>query len=462
MSAPATGPTGARRARPGWRRRLDDALTDASAWTVFAVVAGPLLAVYLATASYAMPQSPDIVAAALPAWQLAERGTLALDDHAGDNPWLVDTGERIVSNRQPGVIAWALPFYALAPDTSADDPPLGPAGVAAAVAAALAMGVLALVFRTLVPPPAAVAAALVAGLGTATWTVSADGLWPHGPGQLWLALGMLALRGAHFARAGLGFAAAILTRPNAAVVAAVTGLYAAWRQRSLRPAVLVGAASAAGVAVLVAYNTLVFGSPSLTGGYPSDFTDRLTTMTLTRYAENVVGTLVSPSRGVLVLSPFLLVLAPGLRAAWRAAPDWVRGSALGGLVYLLLHLRMNRFWGGTNFFSYRYPLEALTLAAPLLLLAYREWAARTRGRRRWLAAAVAAAVGVHALGAVYFTAPLDPRDPWTEPAILPVAAAAGPVVVAAVAAAVVAVAVLAGRRAPDRRRGTGARLAPDR
>ncbi|HVL98872.1 MAG TPA: hypothetical protein VM324_06255 [Egibacteraceae bacterium] len=436
MTAPATGRG----------RAVREALDAAPTWKLFTAVAGPLLAVYLATASYGIPQSPDPIAAAMPAWQLVERGTLSLDASVGDNPWLVDTGERVVSNRQPGVIAWGVPFYALWPLPAADDLPMAPAGVAAAVAAALAMGVLALVLRHLVAPTEAMVAALVAGLGTATWTVSADGLWPHGPSQLWLGLALLALAGTRYVAAGLGFTAAIVTRPNAAVLAAVVGLYLAWRQRSVRPAVLVGAASVLGVVALVAYNTAVYGSPSIAGGYPSDFTDRLTTMTWLTYAENVVGTFVSPGRGILVLSPFLLVLAPGLRAGWRAAPSWVRGSALAGVLYLALHLRMNRFSGGTNFFSYRYPIESLTLAAPLLVLAWREWVAGSARRMRWLATAVAASFGVHALGALFFTAPLDPRSPWTEPAIVPVARAAGPLLVGAAVAAVAAVWVAAGRR----------------
>lgn len=451
MRSPAT-----RRARglPALRAALD----DGPAWRLFAAVALPLLVVYLATASYAMPQSPDPVAAAMPARQLAEHGTLSLDGDTDDNPWLVETGGRVVSNRQPGVILWGVPFYALAPGDSSGPLPLGPAGVAAAASAALAMGVLALALRRVAPGSTAAAAAGVAGLATATWTVSADGLWPHGPAQLWLALALVAVGAERHVHAGLAYAAALLTRPNTAVMAAVSGLYLSWTRRSVRPALLVGAASGLGLAALVAYNTVVFGEPSISGGYPDDFTDRLTAMTVRTYAENVVGTLVSPGRGVLVLSPFLLVLVPGLRSAWRAAPDWVRASALAGLVYMALHLRMNRFWGGTNFFSYRYPIEALTLAAPLLVLAWRQWAARTPRRRRWMATAVAASVAVHALGAVYFTAPLSPRSPWTQPSIVPVVGAAGPWVVGAAAVAVLAVWAVAGRV----RGGSRAGCAPSR
>jgi hypothetical protein len=45
--------------------------------------------------------------------------------------------------------------------------------------------------------------------------------------------------------------------------------------------------------------------------------------------------------GLFVWSPFLLALLPGLRPAWRAAPDWVQGFALTGGAYLLVHWNLN-------------------------------------------------------------------------------------------------------------------------
>ncbi len=67
--------------------------------------------------------------------------------------------------------------------------------VAGAVSAALAMATLHLAFRRLTSPTTAVVAALIGGTATATWRISADQLWPHGPAQLWLALGVLSLAG---------------------------------------------------------------------------------------------------------------------------------------------------------------------------------------------------------------------------------------------------------------------------
>ncbi len=106
-------------------------------------------------------------------------------------------------------------------------------------------------------------------------------------------------------------------------------------------------------------------------------------------------------RGFLVWSPFLLVLLPGLPAGWRAAPAWVRSAAVGGLVYLLLQYGANRFSGGDGHFTYRYPLEMLTAASPLLVLSARHWTLQTRLRRKALLFTVVASIEAPAVSAIY-------------------------------------------------------------
>lgn len=384
----------------------------------------PLLAVYLATATYDGLQSPDPLAAAIPAWQLATHGTLDLDAFEGLLPWFVQGQDHVVSDRMPGIIFFGVPFYWLLP-TSASGLTLGPAAVAAATASAGAVTVLHGLLRRLVPTSTALAAALVAGLATATWTVSADGLWPHGPNQLWLATTLVFLAAGGWSVSGLCLGLAVVTRPHTAFVAAVAGLYASWRRRSLKPAILIGVVSLAGVVVVVAYHNLMFGEPSLLGGYAQREAALLPPSGLFEYAQGLAGTLVSPDRGVLVLSPFLVLLLPGLRRAWRVAPDWVRAGALSGVVYMLVQLALNRFSGGHNFYSYRLPLEMLTLSAPLLVLAWREWTAQTAPRRRAFDVLVCVSLLTHTLGALYWTPTFDERSPWTNLKALEAATSAG-------------------------------------
>jgi len=280
-------------------------------------------------------------------------------------------------------------------------PPVAPAAIASALSVALAMGFLALTFRRFTGPRLALGAAYLAGLGTTAWSVAADALWQHGPGMMWIALGLV-LCVDHLLSSGLAFGAAILTRPHAALIPAATGLYQSIKQRSVRPAVWIGLGSAAGLALLVVINNALFGEPSISGGYPSTFREQALSFDVPHFLWNVLGALFGPLHGLLIWSPFLIVLVPGLRAAWRAAPGWVRGASLGGVLYLLLQLKANRYSGGGGFAAYRYPLEALTAAAPLLLLAYTEWVAKRPRAARLFSFTVKASICIHAVYAVVF------------------------------------------------------------
>jgi hypothetical protein len=91
------------------------------------------------------------------------------------------------------------------------------------------------------------------------------------------------------------------------------------------------------------------------------------------YLANVWGALFDISHGLIVWAPFLLILFPGIPSVWKQAPDWVKGAAIGGAVYLLVQLKANRFSGGEGHFGYRYPLEALMAAAPLFALSAQRW-----------------------------------------------------------------------------------------
>jgi alpha-1,2-mannosyltransferase len=160
----------------------------------------------------------------------------------------------------------------------------------------------------------------------------------------------------------------------------------------------------AGLAALIAFNNHVFGTPSVTGGYGDSFDARTSSLDVLEYVGNIALALVHPVRGLLVYSPFLVMLIPGIPAAWRAAPAWVRGSAVGGLLYLLLQLKANRYSGGAGFWGYRYPLESLAASASLWMLAYTEWLRdRSLVVQRLFVYTVVASVVLTAVGALYFS-----------------------------------------------------------
>lgn len=367
-------------------------------WATFLLVLVPLLGIY-SVSNEREHQNVDAIAAALPAWRIATHGDLTLDEHANLGvPWLVNTGERVVSQRPPGTILTGVPFYLVAQsDVKNGLPSLTPSAFAGTVTAALAMAMLHVAFRRLVSASAAVVAALVAGLATSTWTISSDQLWPHGPVQLWMATAVVLMGSRRHLATGLAFAMAIFTRPVTAFAAAGTGLSLGWLRRHWKPVAAIGGGALLGVAALSLYNITVFDTRApINPFYGGNVVGNSLSRSPGWYAANVGAMLVAPLHGILLWSPLLLVLAPGLRRAWAVAPEWVRSAAVGGAFYMLVHLWLNRQSGGLAY-NYRYPLAMLTLAAPLLLLAYREWVARSGPRvKRYFAIAVGISVTIQA------------------------------------------------------------------
>ncbi len=374
-------------------------------WRVFLAVAGPLFGIYLATTMWGPGYGVDAFTHLQTAYHLANEGTVFVEGDARlPAPWMVATTEtRSVSQYSPGAAALAVPLYAVWPGDLTEMPrsdhggirraspggprgegtllvpPLGPGAFLASLTTAVAIGLLAVIFFGFGGGWTAVLAGLFAGLGTAAWSVSAEFYWHHGPAMMWLAAGML-LSVSHEVWSGLAFGAAGITRPHTLVIAAATGIARSVAERRWKPVVLIGLGSTAGLVVLLLYNQVVFDEFTIFGGYGSAFAERAASLDIVGYGKNLLGALFDPRRGFLIYSPFLFVLIPGLIAAWRTAPAWVRGSAIGGLIYLLIQYKLNRFNDASTVLGYRYPLEALVAIAPLLFLSYTTWV-----RPRWLA-----------------------------------------------------------------------------
>jgi hypothetical protein len=355
-------------------------------WFDASLLTAALVLVFVATASYASRQINDAASTLTSAWAVAQHGTLDMGISTAPKVWFVPVDGHQFSDRLPGVIAWAVPFYAALGRSEAATS--FPAGVAAATATALAMGLLFIAFARLVPRRTAAVAVLLCAFATSSWTVSAHVLWPQGVDQLWLA-GMLVAAGSRrWWAVGATSAMAVLTRPPLALASLVMGLGPTLRERRLKPAVVVGGIATLGILALVLYNYFVFGQARLyVGSYAlvarsytgtSDTADASDPIFV---LKNLAGALVSPARGVLVISPFLLALVPGLAAAWKAAPGWVRDAALAGALVAVFQFFTIAFSGGSGFYGYRYTIEPLTLCSPLLVLAWHEWTRHGAKRR---------------------------------------------------------------------------------
>ena len=312
----------------------------------------------------------------------------------------------------PGL--YALPFYAAA-SLAVDDLQVQPEwmwGIAKLAAAAAVAGTGLLIFLIglrLAPPWAALAAALVYGLGTCAWSISSQTLWQHGPNGLFLALGIYGLVRADERRvfallsgSALGFA--VLCRPDSALYVAAVGAYLLWSRRALL--LPFTAAAAVPLLGLLAYNLHFFRDPFVLGqvgrarmlalaktGSPELWSTPL--------HEGLAGILLSPSRGLFVYSPILLL---SLWGATRAVhePRWMPLrplllAVLGIWVASALHFD---WWSGWSY-GYRHIVDTAPVLALLLLpLAER---ARARPGLLTLAAGLCVwSVGVQALGAAAY------------------------------------------------------------
>jgi hypothetical protein len=403
----------------GWARLAGlDAASNRARWVLTFL---PAAAVMLATTNYGPIFFIDGAAAFHPAWHLVHHGHLYVEDLPLRIFAFVDgSGGHLFSNRTPGLIATAIPMYAALP--FGDQPTGIPAAITTSLLSAASIATLRLILDQLLPRRLALYGALVAGFGTSLWSVAGAELLPHAPDIFWLTTAVWFLVRRRDLVAGLALMAAITTRPHLAVVALVLGLWTGWERRSLRPVISIGIPACAGLLIVMSYNWLVFGGFNLQGGYEA-YVNRpldgqaLNTAATPDMALNVAGTFLSGSRGLLVLTPLLFLLIPGLPLAWRLAPWWTRASAVSGIAYTAVQLQIQSgsegFLAGNLIYAYRYVLEGLFLCAPLLAVSYREWVLGRPSRERVGYLLAVTSVWIHSVGATLYDLTTSyPFHPW--------------------------------------------------
>lgn len=351
--------------------------------------------VYLVTANYSA-QSIDVIAAEQPAWALASHGSLNLATLPHFTlPWYFSSHGGLYSDRFPAAILFLVPAYWLANSAGLSQFTVLPGVATAALVAAGTVVIMRQVFRQILTPRHAAVATAFFAFGTGTWSLAASAPWSHTYDQFLIAVALWAC--AH-GRRKIGMLVSgflVPGRPVFAVGVAAFGTTLAWYRRSWRSLWVFGVLTLPGVAALVAYNVAVFGRWSFSNGH--ELGGHLTPHVID-LPVNVLGTLASPSRGLLVLYPILIVLAVSGRSAWRSATDWERAAAVSAIAEVVVQLALNRYSGGEGFFGNRLMIEPLTLWAPLIARA----AVITRGRRvgRFVPVLLVVGVAIHAFGAV--------------------------------------------------------------
>ncbi len=258
-------------------------------------------------------------------------------------------------------------------------------------------------------------ALLVAGifaLGTSAWSTVSRSLWQHGPGLVAAAAAvLLAQRLARAPTAGrrvaalLGVAVAVsyMTRPTHALTVVAFSTWVIWKQRQVLLPYL-GGAALVGLPWLVV-NGRTWGSvlpPYYSGG-------RLGLDS--GYLEGLGGTLVSPSRGLLVFCPIVILAGARLFRTTIRGPeglgalDAVLGATVAAGLVTTAALSAEAWWGGHSY-GPRLSSDLLVYFAALAVptidwLAEKRRAATSAGRRvpAVVALAIVAAVWSVALNA---------------------------------------------------------------
>ena len=237
--------------------------------------------------------------------------------------------------------------------------------LAASFVAALSVGLMYLLLRRRAPFHDALLLTAAYAFGTNTWATSSQALWQHGPSQLLLIGALLAATGERtpkrLAFCGLCCGLLAANRPPDALLALGIAAFL-WVEipEKRRLAAFLLPAATAGFAV-AAYNVAVFGQPL--GGYPLLMRPGFFQHSA---LEGIAGLFVSPGKGLLVFSPFLLFLLG--RPFVRGTPEDRRLTlclAAGSAALVLLLARAD--WRGGYCFGPRFLTDLLPVFVWLLI-----------------------------------------------------------------------------------------------
>lgn len=232
-------------------------------------------------------------------------------------------------------------------------------------------------------------------LGTSTWSIASQALWPHGLAQASLAA-LLAVLVWGPRSPATSFGTAVLcavmvwNRPQMTVFAVAVAAYALSRDRRAWVPLLAVAVPA--VAALAVYNLSALGS--LAGGYGGFDHFR------TPFFTGLGGLTISPNRGLFIYTPLALFAVWGAIAVWRReSPVWLRMMTIALIAHVILYAKFDDWWAGYSYgpryFTDVQPLLAVLLVYGLVPLWHRR-AVQMAAVAMALYGVVVQAIGVYA------------------------------------------------------------------
>jgi hypothetical protein len=221
------------------------------------------------------------------------------------------------------------------------------------------------------------------GAGTCLWPTISQDLWQHGPGILCLSAALFLICHLRYneskligALIGALLGMAVISRLLNIIPAVILSLYVLKQHRSIMVSLAIPAALLA--AWLTYFNITIYNS--ITGGYEAIYTSqwhgwrKLTTTGAytTPIFYGLGGILISPSKGLLIYSPYLIFSFAALIVV-LSKDTTQRSLALALSIWIIfstaLLAKNSLWWGGTAFGS-RYLSEALLPLTILIAIAW--------------------------------------------------------------------------------------------
>jgi len=259
---------------------------------------------------------------------------------------------------------------------------------AASFYVALSAALLYAALRRLTGERWAVIIALICGLATPTFATSSQALWQHAPSQFLVCLTIYLLvlgreRPRLTALAGLPLGFAVLVRTTNLVFILPVLVYVLWERRSQ----ILGFAAALlpGAVITAVYNHVAYGAfyrfPLMAPKYllpASEFSkyNESAGYWQTPFMTGFWGNLISPSRGLLIISPVLLLAFAGLAILiWKKRELWGETFPLYICFFLaflfeLMLISKKTAWTGGASFGNRLLLDTLPFLCFLFVPAF--------------------------------------------------------------------------------------------
>ena len=249
---------------------------------------------------------------------------------------------------------------------------------ASAIAAAAVTVFFWLIYSQFFSIGIALGSTVIFAFGTSMWSTASRALWQHGPLVLMLTIAMLLLqrsrdRPSLVQYVSLPLAFALISRPTAGVAVLALSAYVAlchrrWLTRYLGWSALIAVP-------WLAYNFVIYGGP-----FPSYYLQNLSTDH--SLLEGMLGNLVSPSRGLLVFSPVLILSISGFAAAMRDRERRLLYGAYALIVLITLFIigKSSMWWAGHSF-GPRFTTDLVPFLAffvPFNVYYFENWQGRAR------------------------------------------------------------------------------------